>query len=289
MTFTTGPTLQEGFLGWLPFWGNGNSDQRLIDDRIKTGERDENKITNDVFFARHPELPRIPLRKDQTTLVREWLEIRDQLVLPALAKADRPGGTTPAPSGGIIYDGKTPAPGTVEKRQWLPCNPPLRGDPSKRSAALYDNVINQFAVGVNPRYAHKDGSTYCNIFAWDLTSAMGAETPHWVSKGGDPVPPYKGSELNANAMNSWLNNHGGRFGWQKTSLSEAVDAANRGCPVVASWNNGGGIGHIAVIRPGAASASEGPWMAQAGARNSNFIRMYSVWKKSANVEPWVHA
>jgi len=30
-------------------------------------------------------------------------------------------------------------------------------------------------------------------------------------------------------------------------------------------------------------------MAQAGATNANYIRMYKVWKKSAAVEPWVHA
>jgi hypothetical protein len=44
-----------------------------------------------------------------------------------------------------------------------------------------------------------------------------------------------------------------------------------------------------VIRPGIATAAEGPWMAQAGATNANYIRMYKVFRKSAAVEPWVHA
>jgi hypothetical protein len=99
----------------------------------------------------------------------------------------------------------------------------------------------------------------------------------------------KGNELTANAVNDWLHRHGDRFGWRQVPLSDAVDAANQGCPVVASWKNGGGIGHIAVIRPGIATAAEGPLMAQAGKENANYIRMFKVWRKSAKVEPWVHA
>lgn len=109
-----------------------------------------------------------------------------------------------------------------------------------------------------------------------------------VDAAGNPTV-LEGNELTANAVNDWLHQHGARFGWRQTTLGEAVDAANQGCPVVASWNNPGSIGHIAVIRPGIATAAEGPWMAQAGATNANYIRMYTVWKKSAKVEPWVHA
>ena len=96
-------------------------------------------------------------------------------------------------------------------------------------------MINQFAAGNNPRYAHQNGSTYCNIFAWDVTRAMGAEIPHWVDASGNPTV-LKGNELNANAVNEWLHQHGARFGWRKTTLSDAVDQANQGCPVVASWS-----------------------------------------------------
>lgn len=231
-----------------------------------------------------------------TTQARSFPEGATRIVAPSAAPVPAP---TPAPVPSTTpstqppratgpYDGKTPAPGTTETRRSFPTNPPLHGEPGQRSPALYDNVINQFAAGNNPRYAHQNGSTYCNIFAWDVTRAMGAEIPHWVDPSGNPTI-LKGNELNANAVNEWLHQHGARFGWRKTTLSDAVDQANQGCPVVASWNNGGGIGHIAVIRPGIATAAEGPWMAQAGATNANYIRMYKVWKKSANVEPWVHA
>ena len=41
--------------------------------------------------------------------------------------------------------------------------------------------------------------------------------------------------------------------------------ANTGRPVVASWRNPGGIGHIAMVRPSAGEMQ----IAQAGARNFN--------------------
>jgi GH25 family lysozyme M1 (1,4-beta-N-acetylmuramidase) len=53
-----------------------------------TGERDENRLTNLIFFARHPERkgqglnPREPQYRQ---LAQEWLQIRDRLVRPILA------------------------------------------------------------------------------------------------------------------------------------------------------------------------------------------------------------
>ena len=56
-----------------------------------------------------------------------------------------------------------------------------------RSAANYNAVLDQFSVGNNPRYARRNGNTYCNIFVWDATRAMGAEIPHWVDQQGRPA------------------------------------------------------------------------------------------------------
>ena len=47
---------------------------------VSAGERDERVLTNRVFFALHPELGGRALRRDETTLAREWQRIRDQLV-----------------------------------------------------------------------------------------------------------------------------------------------------------------------------------------------------------------
>lgn len=208
--------------------------------------------------------------------------------------------TQAPPTSGGTFDGKTPAPGTTEKRRSYPASPPLRNAPGNRSRATYNAVIDQFAAGTNPRYAQKRDannkivSTYCNIFAWDITSAMGAEIPHWIDKQGNPVGFNKGNELNANATNKWLHRHGSRFGWRKVTLDDAVARANAGYPVVASWANPKGIGHIAVIRPGNPDPIGGPWMAQAGAVNASWIRLWAggkdrgVWRRGANVETFTH-
>jgi len=160
------------------------------------------------------------------------------------------------------------APGTTDTRAWIPVDAPVKGDPSARSADAYNSVIDQFSVGNNPRYTPRDGNTYCNIFAWDVTKAMGAEIPHWVDGAGNPTGVGQGRELDANGGHRWLEQHGPAHGWREVSAQEAQAMANQGHPTVASWNNPGGIGHIAVVRPGEDNG-RGPAIAQAGARNFN--------------------
>jgi hypothetical protein len=255
--------------------------------KVVAGERDANRLANLVFWRRHPELNGQKIRSDQRELANEWLGILREVVQPTLAKL---GGRTNQVGGPTPRTGGTPAPGTAETRRSFPTNPPRTNAPGARSAATYDAVLDQFAVDVNPRYAIRNGATFCNIFVWDVTRAMGAEVPHWVDRNGDPTPHNSklGNELNANAVNRWLHEHGARYGWQQVDLRTAVAHANQGRPVVASHNNVGGIGHVAMVRPGNIDPSYGPLMAQAGSTNSNGIRLHRVWKKSTNVEFWSH-
>ena len=203
-------------------------------------------------------------------------------------------GPTGDPDRESLYDGSTPAPGTVETRRSYPTNPPITGTASNRTRMRYDNVINQFAVGVNPRYAHrinKKGktSTYCNIFLWDVTRAMGCEIPHWVNSAGEPGEVGKGNnEMNANATHDWLHKHSSRYGWRRlTDPAEAQALANGGHPAVLSYKKAGGIGHVAVIRPGEI-ADKGNPMAQAGARNVNQTHVYSIFRRGTAIVLWGH-
>jgi len=168
----------------------------------------------------------------------------------------------------LRYDGSKPAPGTTNTQAWIPVDAPVRGNPSSRSAHTYNEVLNQFAVGNNPRYTPRGGNTYCNIFVWDATKAMGAEIPHWVDGGGNPTGVGKGRELNANATVDWLHQHGARHGYRQVSAAEAQQLANQGHPAVAIWKNPSGIGHVAMVRPGEVT-SKGPAIAQAGSKNFN--------------------
>ncbi len=187
---------------------------------------------------------------------------------------------------GPIFDGSRPAEGVTNTNGAQTVTPSVTGDPSHRTRAIYDNVINQFAVEVNPRYFPRGGNTYCNIFASDVMQAMGAPLPHWVDNAGNPTPDGVGRELNANDTNLWLNAHGPSHGWQKVSAEEAQERANQGHPVVASWNNPGGIGHIGVVRPG--EMGNGPALAQAGSLNTNSAHVYDIFPREGT-EYWVHA
>jgi Rv2525c-like, glycoside hydrolase-like domain len=57
---------------------------KAIKNAIQGGLRDENRLTDTVFNSRHPERRGQPLRAPEQDLIREWLDIRDRLVRPAL-------------------------------------------------------------------------------------------------------------------------------------------------------------------------------------------------------------
>jgi hypothetical protein len=72
-------------------------ERALLQARIAAGTRDENTLTDAVFFARHPERGGRPLARGEKTLAAEWLQIRNQIVRPLLAK-QAPSPRPPAPS-----------------------------------------------------------------------------------------------------------------------------------------------------------------------------------------------
>ena len=186
------------------------------------------------------------------------------------------------------YDGTRPAEGTTNTRAWIPVDAPVQSQPGDRSRRRYDQVLNQFGVGSNPRYRPRGGNTYCNIFVWDATRAMGAEIPHWVDRNGNAarVGAQGAWEMDANDTNRWLHNHGAANGWRRVSASEAQAHANSGAPSVVSWKNPGGIGHIGMIRPGTVT-SRGPALAQAGRNNFNNRHVEDGFGRR-QPEYWIH-
>jgi hypothetical protein len=148
---------------------------------------------------------------------------------------------------------------------------PERCCPNCRTADDLVRVIKQFRVETNPRYVRRDGNndgvmdTYCNIFATDVALACGVVLPHW----------WRGKELNANALNNWLENEGKHFGWEDlgeargSNVSAGLQAANQGRLVVLSWENiPGHPGHITVMLPqDLANPATEALIAQAGRNN----------------------
>jgi peptidoglycan hydrolase-like protein with peptidoglycan-binding domain len=75
-----------------PQAGNGNiapvaTEPTAIQSAIQRGERDENRLTDTIFIARHPERRGQRLQQQDQPLIKEWLGIRDRLVRPALRAA----------------------------------------------------------------------------------------------------------------------------------------------------------------------------------------------------------
>ena len=75
----------------------------ILNAAIAAGQRDENQLSNLLFYKRHPELNNQPLSSSQpnfSALSKEWLLIRDGMVRPALrAATSQPVNTAPANSG----------------------------------------------------------------------------------------------------------------------------------------------------------------------------------------------
>lgn len=68
-----------------------------VTEAIRAGQTDASKLANLVFFARHPERNARPIGRDERQLASEWLQIRDTIVRPALARiGSGPGSTTGA-------------------------------------------------------------------------------------------------------------------------------------------------------------------------------------------------
>ena len=177
--------------------------------------------------------------------------------------------------------------------------------------------INQYAVVEtlnvedSGRYQPGGGNTYCNIYAYDVVTALGAYIPRvwWTPnaiariQAGEQVAVEYGqtvTELNANALNTWMRTWGAEFGWsQAASMTAAQDAANSGkvAIILAANANPRRSGHINVIlaergdhtaqrHPAAEDGTPGevevPLQSQAGA--SNF--KYDDNSRGLNQDQW---
>ncbi len=181
-----------------------------------------------------------------------------------------------------------------------PCTPGITSSEGNRSASLYRQVIDQFDVESNGRYEVNKkgrGDTYCNIFMWDVTSAMGAEIPHYIdAQTGAPrtYPDVQGArQLSANGIYNWLHQHGGDYGWFEVTPEQAQTLANAGRPVVTAWQNSGGHGHVQVVCPskdGVYDEKRGVTVAQAGRKLSSYTPITSIYNKSlSKVSYFAHA
>lgn len=200
---------------------------------------------------------------------------------------------------GSAYKSTYAAPGTgsYPSSMGKACSPSIVNNVGSRSPSAYNRVVQQFNVETNSRYTpYKNGSTYCNIYVWDVTTAMGAQIPHRVDANGDVAKPGASGVkyMNANSMYDWLGNKGKEYGWKEVSAEEAQRYANMGCPAVASWKNPRGHGHIQMVVPskdGSYNPSKGVAISQAGSKVIEYGYITDVYKSSRlkDIKYFVHA
>jgi hypothetical protein len=104
-------------------WEGPSSSQSVWDESIwgipiamaiADGERDENRLTDQVFNMGHPELRGRRLLPSEKSLIKEWLDIRDRLVRPRL-RAIPVAQAKPAPSRPFVWY-SSPLPATETAR-----------------------------------------------------------------------------------------------------------------------------------------------------------------------------
>lgn len=146
---------------------------------------------------------------------------------------------------------------------WLAVTAPLTCGSYHRSADVLEQVIDQFQVATAGRYRRTPTDTWCSLFVWDVTRALGCEVPKWKQLGASI------EQLTANQQADWLASPGAiAAGWVACTVETGRQRAGAGFPVVYVAKNPAGHGHIAVGRP-APSMDVGAYIAQAGGSNFN--------------------
>jgi hypothetical protein len=175
-------------------------------------------------------------------------------------------------------------------------------------------VVKTLDVENSDRYEPVEGGpTYCNIYAYDVVSALGGYLPRvWWNddvieriRNGETVDPIYGKtihEMNANALTQWFIDFGPDFGWERADdMTAAQDAANGGelAIIVAANQNPKKSGHITVVMPEtqgtegvpgteATRDAEGnvtiPTQSQAGRNNLEYGTTASEWWENGHVD-----
>jgi hypothetical protein len=135
----------------------------------------------------------------------------------------------------VTYSGDVPAIQVSAKDKWKAVNAPVKSQPGKRSKAVLEQVLKQFAVATNPRYVSEsnpnEGGTDFkallrskgHIFAWDVSCAMACEIPHYVGA----------RELTLVQTVDWMRHEAPMRGWSRASEFDVYDLAMAGRLVIA--------------------------------------------------------
>jgi hypothetical protein len=148
----------------------------------------------------------------------------------------------------VRFDGKKVPPTLQDRNVWRAVQAPLQSREARRTSDLYDMVVKQFGVTVNPRYEDDaPGKIRGHIFVWDVSRAMNCEIPHFTGA----------KELSLAQTCDWLRHEGPMRGWRRVTEQDIIKRANKGFMVVALPKETR-TKHLALVLPQAAPADNSP-------------------------------
>ena len=162
-----------------------------------------------------------------------------------------------------VYDGESAPVELTSTDTWKAVNAPLQSRAGRRSASVYRNLIDQFAVTNNRRYVpDAAGKTRMHVFIWDVTRAMSCEVPHFLG----------GREMTAGQTVDWVRFTGPTQGWRPANAGLAAAAADRGEAALALPKDPK-VKMIAIVRPGGLDAEGFPRVAAACAQRGSDLSL----------------
>ncbi len=165
------------------------------------------------------------------------------------------------------------------------------------------SVVEYLSVNRAARY-RADKNTYCNIYAADVCTLMGAYLPRvwWLDEHirvgiTQETAPVLGStvrEMTANEIHAWLLQYGSLFGWKKVATVEQVQvsvASGAIGLISARAITGGHPGHISIVLPSRPRNSKKVSQSHAGRRNARNQALPKWWLSDSFAATyfWVHS
>lgn len=236
---------------WDRYSGNVDTYYRKLIDTNDASAKDIKKIFDNVYTIDSSYAKNIKnLTQQLGQKIRNELQQISNLIVPKV----------------IVHENYS-----IPKQAYLPVSPKKTNAVGERSPEAYNEVMEAFEVSTNPRYQPRNGDTWCNIYVWDVTTAMGCEIPHYYNKTtGAPMTrseclknPGTYYEMSASRMTKWLEKYGAQYGWVECDEATAINSANQGMPTVTVGTD---TGHVAMVAP-QKEGETGVMISQAGGRN----------------------